>query len=159
MEIGSRYGGTLYCWSQIATSDAFILSLDWHRKDQEEEMKRLLSTRVLPTQDFHCVWGDSHSISVKEAVGSALQDRSVDLLFIDGDHSYDGVKEDFLTYSKYVRSGGCILFHDIVPNHHFPEYGVDKFWRELSNRFGKSLEFVDSVHPGRGAGIGLIVKP
>ena len=36
----------------------------------------------------------------------------IDLLFIDGDHSYEGVKQDFTNYTKYVKSGGFILIDD-----------------------------------------------
>lgn len=35
----------------------------------------------------------------------------IDLLFIDGDHSYEGVKKD-LAWLKYVRPGGYVIFHD-----------------------------------------------
>jgi hypothetical protein len=36
----------------------------------------------------------------------------IDLLFIDGDHSYEGVKKDFDLYSKIVSPHGLILIHD-----------------------------------------------
>ncbi|MDD4735470.1 MAG: class I SAM-dependent methyltransferase [Kiritimatiellae bacterium] len=39
----------------------------------------------------------------------------IDLLFIDGDHSVDGVISDFNTYSPQVRRGGYIVLHDIHP--------------------------------------------
>jgi predicted O-methyltransferase YrrM len=35
-----------------------------------------------------------------------------DVLFIDGDHSYDGVKADFERWGPHVRDGGHLLFHD-----------------------------------------------
>jgi cephalosporin hydroxylase len=159
MEIGSRYGGTLFAWSRIARKDAFLLSLDWHRQDDERQMQAILSSRVLPTQNFHCVWGNSHSVEIKNAVRETLEGRMLDLLFIDGDHSYEGVKEDFETYSAFVRPGGAILFHDIVPNSHFKDYGVDQLWREISPRFEKRFEFIDRIHPGRGAGVGLLFIP
>ena len=34
----------------------------------------------------------------------------LDLLFIDGDHSYEGVRQDYKMYSKLVRDGGLIAF-------------------------------------------------
>jgi predicted O-methyltransferase YrrM len=36
----------------------------------------------------------------------------IDLLFIDGDHTFDGVKNDFERYSKYVKKNGYIIFDD-----------------------------------------------
>jgi glycosyltransferase involved in cell wall biosynthesis len=39
-------------------------------------------------------------------------EREIDILFIDGDHTFDQVKKDFDNFSPYVRKGGFILFHD-----------------------------------------------
>ena len=50
-----------------------------------------------------------------EAARGALEGRQVDVLFIDGDHAYDGVKRDYEMYGSLVRDGGVIAFHDIVP--------------------------------------------
>jgi hypothetical protein len=41
-----------------------------------------------------------------------IQDIKIDVLFIDGDHSYEGVKLDFELYSKIVSPKGIILIHD-----------------------------------------------
>lgn len=38
---------------------------------------------------------------------------TIDLLFIDGDHSYEGCKADLDLYSPYLKSGSCVVFHDI----------------------------------------------
>jgi len=48
-----------------------------------------------------------------------LNGEPLDFLFIDGDHTYEGVKRDFEMYSPLVRNGGIIAFHDIVK--HPPE--------------------------------------
>jgi hypothetical protein len=40
------------------------------------------------------------------------QDIKIDLLFIDGDHSYEGVKKDFELYSKILNDNGIIIIHD-----------------------------------------------
>lgn len=40
------------------------------------------------------------------------EDIKIDLLFIDGDHSYEGVKKDFDLYSKLLKPNGLILIHD-----------------------------------------------
>jgi len=55
-------------------------------------------------------------------------DKSIDVLFIDGDHSYDYVKSDFERFSPYVREGGLILMHDIS----IKSFGVCKYWEEIS---------------------------
>lgn len=42
--------------------------------------------------------------------------KNIDLLFIDGDHTYKGTLNDYNTYNGKVRKGGLIIFHDIFPN-------------------------------------------
>lgn len=57
-----------------------------------------------------------------------------DFIFIDGDHSYEGVKKDFNLYKRLLSPRGFIAFHDIDPNHVFADnHGgqVYKFWSEL----------------------------
>ncbi len=45
-----------------------------------------------------------------------LQDIKIDFLFIDGDHSYEGVKKDFDLYSKILTDKGIIIIHDTDSN-------------------------------------------
>ena len=72
--------------------------------------------------------------------------RKFDFLFVDGDHSYDGVVSDFVAYYPLVRPGGLIALHDIVPDEmvRFGErslnsecYGGEVYllWRRLLERF------------------------
>ena len=42
--------------------------------------------------------------------------HSLDFLFIDGDHSYESVKQDFLLYSKLLKKGSLLIFHDYACN-------------------------------------------
>jgi hypothetical protein len=72
------------------------------------------------------------------------QDIKIDFLFIDGDHSYEGVKKDFDLYSKIVSENGVIMIHDTDENYektlivsedakkdHTPFNGPSKFVKEL----------------------------
>jgi predicted O-methyltransferase YrrM len=80
----------------------------------------------------------------------------VDFLFIDGDHTYEGVRADFEMYSVLVRPGGMLIFHDIC-KHKFAEQincHVDRFWQEVKNE-RRALEFVHNWNQGA-AGIGVI---
>ena len=63
-----------------------------------------------------------------QKIKAILKDNKVDFLFIDGDHSHEGVKKDFEMYSPLVRKGGIIAFHDIVP---FGYPTLHKFWNEV----------------------------
>lgn len=57
-------------------------------------------------------------------------DESVDLVHIDGLHTYEAVSEDFASWHRKVRPGGIMLFHDVQAR--VKDFGVWKFWDEIS---------------------------
>ncbi|NBU97820.1 MAG: class I SAM-dependent methyltransferase, partial [Spirochaetia bacterium] len=99
--------------------------------------------------------GDSHSDEVKSRVDSILFEGELDFLFIDGDHTYEGVKKDYNDYKKYVKNGGWIGFHDIKDTefHRKANCRVDLLWKELE---GEKIEFID--YSSNFGGIGFIQK-
>ena len=80
---------------------------------------------------------------------SKTWDRPIDLLHIDGLHTYEAVLIDYNNWSSFVTENGIILFHDInVPEN--PDFQVVKFFRELSG--GYKLYFLHSY------GLGIFTK-
>jgi len=77
---------------------------------------------------------------------SKLWNKPIDILHIDGLHTYDAVKNDFTRWSPHVTENGIVLFHDIAVHH----FGVKEFFRELSG--GYKLFFLHS------AGLGIFTK-
>ena len=59
-------------------------------------------------------------------------DGSVDLLHIDGMHSYDAVRHDYETWHSALSSRAVVLFHDI--NVRERDFGVWRFWGEISRQ-------------------------
>ena len=76
-----------------------------------------------------------------------------DLIFIDADHSYDGVKKDFNNYKSFLNNNGVIAFHDVA-NPDWP--GVKKLFDEIikSNKYEYKL-FISKGFPIQ-YGIGMI---
>jgi glycosyltransferase involved in cell wall biosynthesis len=60
-------------------------------------------------------------------------DASVDLLHIDGLHTYDAVREDFETWRDKMSDRGLVLLHDTTVHH--GDFGVWKFWEEIAARY------------------------
>ncbi len=109
---------------------------------------------VQAKQSLHLLRRDSHAASTKDHLQTILPPGGIDFLFIDGDHTYEGIKMDFEMYSPFVRKGGLVAFHDICT--HPPEIncGVDKFWNEIRTRH-KSWEYVENPNQGQ-YGIGVL---
>jgi predicted O-methyltransferase YrrM len=82
-----------------------------------------------------------------------LSGRQIDLLFIDGDHTYEGVKKDWEMYSPLVRSGGLIVFHDVAGN--YGETQVKAFWDTIKTSYAHK-EYM--THPEELYGIGVLQK-
>lgn len=71
---------------------------------------------------------------------------SIDLLHVDGRHSYDDVRADFETYQSTLSTRAVVLFHD---THEIqPTFGVHRFWDELATT-APSFAF----HHGHGLGV------
>ena len=75
---------------------------------------------------FHQIIGNSHTEDIFNKVKEQFN-KPIDILFIDGDHKYCGVKKDFEMYVPLVKKGGLILMHDTCNNRE----GVKDFWKEI----------------------------
>ena len=81
---------------------------------------------------------------------SQFSDESIDLLHIDGLHTYEACKHDYETWLPKVKKGGVILFHDISARHE--GFGVWKLWEEIKNDCPHTLSFVHS------SGLGVLIN-
>jgi cephalosporin hydroxylase len=159
VEIGTADGGTLFLSAMLADPSATLISIDlqdgqfgggyptWKRP--------LYESLARENQQIILLQGDSHEPSMYDNLLKSLGGRKVDYLFIDGDHTYEGVRMDFEMYSPLVRSGGFIAFHDIVADRsEHPTHFVDRFWNEIKTGF-TFHEFIHDPMQDK-CGIGVI---
>jgi predicted O-methyltransferase YrrM len=159
VEIGTAQGGTLILWCRQADPAATIVSLDLpggiHGGGYPYWKSWIYQRFPFGSQKLHLLRGDSHKPEMLARLKSVLPgDGKVDFLFIDGDHTYDGVKADFEMYSGLVRPGGLIVFHDICKHPEAVNCQVDRFWLEVKNE-RRTREFVHDSNQGT-CGIGVI---
>lgn len=161
-EIGAAGGGTAFLFTHAAAADALVVSVDLEFSAARREAVRGFAQRG---QRVVCVRGDSHSEAMLAGVRAHLGGRGLDLLYLDGDHSYEGVETDFRLYAPLVRAGGLVVFHDIVPDY-WTRYGtrtksdtggVPRFWRELKEA-GASVEEIVEDEGQDGFGIGVLSR-
>lgn len=149
MEIGLHNGGTFYLWCYLAQPGGIKLGLDlpngpWgtvrDRTEKEIQANKILFQTFAP--NTYVLWENSRDPKAIEWVKNKLGDNKLDLLFIDADHTYAGVKLDYENYKPFVREGGIIAFHDIKDTETHKEMActVHLLWEELK---GEKKEFVD----------------
>jgi hypothetical protein len=110
--------------------------------------------------------GDSRKPEVLEKLKALLAGRKIDLLFIDGLHTYDGAKSDYEIFNPLVQH--ITALHDILTPKNTPQDSVDviRFWNELKETNKKDTLITIQHHNhrpptafnGRPLGIGVVLK-
>lgn len=147
LEIGVDMGGTLYQWMKHNHSLHPVIcavdAVDWPGcsglgtggKVQEwQAWAEHYNVALYP------ILGDSHEPNIVDEVRSHAP---YDWIFVDGDHSYEGVKQDFENYAPMLSYRGVMVFHDIVPHTRHKGIEVWRFWEELKARY--PLRYVEFV--------------
>jgi len=151
LEIGTNYGGTLFLLCAVSAPRASIISVDLpfgpfgggYPKRKAPIFRRFPKSG----QELHLIRADSHAADTKERVVRLLRSERLDYLFIDADHTYEGVRRDFEMYSPLVRSGGMVAFHDIVTHQQETQCEVERFWNEIKQHY-RHQEFVERPSAG-----------
>lgn len=154
VELGTEYGTSLWSFSQAVKDQQIFAELDaidtWtgdvhigHYGEEVFKKVKEIQNKFYPELKINLI---------RETFDEALKffgDNSIDILHIDGTHTYEAVKHDFENWFPKVKDGGIILFHDIVVIR--DDFGVYKFWKELKDKY-QTIEFCYSY------GLGVLFK-
>lgn len=116
VEIGSFKGGSACCFgAAIQGTNARLHCVDTFRSDAMSDTERqdtydMFMANTKPYAD---------RITVHRGLSTAVVgdfDPPIDLLFVDGDHSWEGVTADLAHYVPLMRDGGILVMHDVGYN-------------------------------------------
>jgi predicted O-methyltransferase YrrM len=147
VEIGSYRGRSAAYMAAACQDDTRIFCIDvWSNPDGKKFVSTEADLRLLQ-ENLKSLKLDKFVTTIQAASVDAAKNWKIpiDLLFIDGDHSYEGVKTDYLTWSPFVHKGGVIAFHDYHPVN-WP--GIKKFIDEEASKELKFLGLHERVWSG-----------
>lgn len=150
VELGTHYGTSLWSFSQAVKDQNIDAELNAVDTWQGEKHAGFYGEEVFETvnQIKEKFYKNLKINLIRKTFDEALsgfKDNSIDILHIDGLHTYDAVKHDFENWLPKVNKNGVILFHDIKVRE--GDFGVYKFWEELKERY-VTIEFFQSFGLG-----------
>lgn len=143
VELGTHSGNSYFSFCQAVQEAGFQTKCYAVDTWQGEEHAGFYDEKV-----FHKVNAHNHQKyenfsrllrMVFDEAAEYFSDGSIDLLHIDGLHTYEAVRHDFETWLPKLAPGAIVLFHDI--NVRERGFGVWKLWEELKKRYPNYLEF------------------
>lgn len=152
LEIGVAAGGTFTITSELLKNNNELFKS--YAIDPAKPGETLRGGHNMFTDNFQKFLDNNDYVKYiqdySQNLFSHISEQFFDLILIDGDHSYEGVKKDFELFKNH---GKYIVLHDIV-NHNCP--GVIQFWNEIKNNY-EYIEFIDQYNMDKSyLGIGII---
>lgn len=129
LEIGRWRGGSTFLFAVAGDQDSIITSIDIAPSDDESLQAALAKNHL--SQKVKLLVGNSQNIT--------LVPDAYDLVFVDGDHSYDGVARDYEHWKRAVKVGGVLAFHNAAKGRTLTEacHGPLRLMGEISAREAK----------------------
>lgn len=135
VELGLGRGGTFLAVLKTVDSIEKAIGIDM---DFDSERKEIIQN--LTDKEILFIDGNSQNSATMKELEKALNGEKADFMLIDGDHTYEGVKKDFLNYRGSVAGG--IAFHDIKAKEDC-HIEVDKLWQEIK-QLSDTQEVIDT---------------
>jgi predicted O-methyltransferase YrrM len=115
LEVGlGYYGSTHFLW-RLIFEKVITIECDWDRvREFGNNTKKHYGKYVLDDNKSYFVHGHSYNPKTVLTTREVLGEDKIDMLFIDGYHSFGSIMTDFLLYKNVVKHGGIIAFHDYL---------------------------------------------
>lgn len=144
VELGTHNGFSYFVGCQTIqeldlSTKAFAID-HWEGDPHAGEIEQSVFISVKENNENYRSFSSLMKMRFSEAL-TKFDDHSIDLLHIDGFHTYVAVKEDFETWLPKMKTDGIILMHDI--HVYRSDFGVYKFWNEIKSRY-RTFEFLHS---------------
>lgn len=150
VELGTQSGNSFFTFCQAAAqhgTQSRLTAIDtWQGDKHTGAYSEDIFMDVSRYRDINFVDSATLIRSTFDAAREKFATGSIDLLHIDGLHTYDGVRHDFESWLDTVSDRGVILFHDIAVRNR--AFGVWRLWEELSAQY-PAFSFVH----GNGLGV------
>jgi len=115
LEIGCYAGGSACLMLQ--RKNTIVYSIDLGHPISPDVVLKNVSNLNIHNNKYEYIKGDSK----KSETYSKITDKIFDIIFIDGDHSYNGVISDFEIYSLLLKKGGYLVFDDYNDSQYSPQ--------------------------------------
>ena len=148
VELGSHYGCSAFTFAQAIKDynlDSKLYAIDtwagddYTRNDYENDVYSVFRDTVA---NFYQNQKIEMLRMTFDQASSKFQDKSIDVLHIDGSHHYEDVKHDFYSWLPKVKDDGIIFLHDISEDIVLDgKMGSNRFWNELKEVYNNTIEF------------------
>jgi hypothetical protein len=140
VELGVKEGESYFAFCQSAAENKINVKCygvdSWRGDIQTGNLDPNIQQEVINYNWRYSSFSELKPMLFAEALGD-FPDASIELLHIDGAHTYDDVKSDFVSWLPKVSPDGLVLFHDVMPRDR--GFGVWKVWEEIAREHNAFL--------------------
>ena len=155
VELGTHSGNSYFAMCQAVAEcglDTQCYAVDTWRGDEHAGQYDDTVYQAVSKHNTECYAAFSTLMRMTfDEASERFAEGSVELLHIDGMHTYEAVSHDFETWKPKLAPGAIVLFHDTQVRER--DFGVWKFWQEITQLYPRHMEFIHSN------GLGVVQMP